>query len=195
MFNGTNPVQPGVTAGAILPQRISIVRGRVLTPDGSPLPGVTVDVVGHPELGHTLSRNDGQFDLAINGGQDRRLRFAFAGCPTVQRPVRAQWESFARLDDVAMTPFDTAATAIDLSNTTSIQVARGSVRGDSDGPRRVTLLFPPSMTAQMLMPSGTTQPLTHLTVRATEFSVGALGKAAMPAALPPQAGYGFAADI
>lgn len=38
---------------------VSIIRGQVLTADGTPLIGVNVTFVHYPEHGYTLSRKDG----------------------------------------------------------------------------------------------------------------------------------------
>jgi len=40
---------------------------------------VTITVLNHPEFGQTLSRTDGMFDLAVNGGGALTLTFAKAG--------------------------------------------------------------------------------------------------------------------
>ena len=47
----------------------------------------------------------------------------------------------------------------------------------------------------MVMPDGTQVPLGSLAVRATEFTVGTEGLAAMPAELPPMSGYTYALEL
>ena len=71
LYTGANPIQTGVAAGTIEAKRVVLARGKVLQRNGNPLSGVTVSVLDHPELGQTLSRADGMFDLVINGGGDR----------------------------------------------------------------------------------------------------------------------------
>ena len=66
---------------------------------------------------------------------------------------------------------------------------------DADGSRQATLLFPPGTQAQMVLPNGSTQPMTTLNVRATEYTVGANGPNAMPGALPPSSGYTYAVEL
>jgi hypothetical protein len=53
LYTGSDPVQKGVAPGTIDPIRAAVLRGKVLTADGAPLPGVTVTVVAHPEFGST----------------------------------------------------------------------------------------------------------------------------------------------
>src|SRR5262249_31213367 len=56
LYTGSNPIQAGVAPGAIDPKRVAVLRGLVMTRAGQPLPGVSVSVHQHPELGQTLSR-------------------------------------------------------------------------------------------------------------------------------------------
>ena len=61
--------------------------------------------------------------------------------------------------------------------------------------RQATLLFPAGTTAQLVLPNGQTQPASNLTIRATEFTVGVNGEAAMPATLPPNSAYTYAIEL
>ena len=86
LYTGSNPVQLGVAPGTITPQRGSVLRGRVNKRDQSPLAGVRVSILDHPEFGYTFTRSNGFFDLAVNAAiytVDYRLR---GYCP-VQRPT------------------------------------------------------------------------------------------------------------
>ena len=68
LYTGPNAIQRGVVAGAIEEERVAVVRGRVLTREGSALPGVRVTVRGQSEVGYAVSRADGLFDVALNAG-------------------------------------------------------------------------------------------------------------------------------
>lgn len=194
LYTGANPIQTGVAPGTIEARRVAVLRGKVQGRDGSPLPAVTISVLGHPELGQTRTRADGAFDLAVNGGGQSTLRYEKDGFLPVQRAVVAPWRDYAWLPDVVMVPFDTAVTAVDL-NAASMQTARGSAVTDADGARRATILFPPGTSATMVLPDGTTHPLTTLKVRATEYTVGESGPKTMPAPLPPNSGYTYAVEL
>jgi hypothetical protein len=74
-------------------------------------------------------------------------------------------------------------------------VVQGSTVADVDGTRQATLLISLRTGAEMVMPDGTREPLTTMRVRATEYTVGALGPAAMPAPLPPASGYTYAVEF
>jgi hypothetical protein len=86
-------------------------------------------------------------------------------------------------------------TPIDLTANTPIQVAIGSSVTDEDGTRQAVILFPQNLTATMTLADGSTQPLTQLDVRATEYTVGDNGPQAMPAPLPPTSAYTYAVDL
>src|SRR5439155_8307781 len=77
----------------------------------------------------------------------------------------------------------------------TVQVAQGSVASDTSGSRRATVLFKPGTTATMTLSDGSTQPLSTLNVRATEYTVGRNGPAAMPGALPRNSGYTYAVEL
>jgi len=194
LYNGTNPIQRGAQPGAVDPVIVAVLRGAVHDRSGQPISGVAVKVVGRPDLGSTLTRADGMFDLAANGGGLVTVQFDKSGYLTAQRQVRARWRDYAWLPDVVLVAVDGAATVVDTTRP-ALQVARGSAVQDQDGSRRATLLFPAGTTAQLVLPGGQTSPLPTLTVRATEYTVGASGPQAMPAPLPPSSAYTYAVEL
>lgn len=194
LYTGLNPIQTDVAPGTIEARRVAVLRGKVAGRDGAALAGVKISVLNHPEFGQTLTRADGAFDLAVNGGGQLTLRYDKGGFPAVQRAIVAPWRDYAWLPEVVMIPFDAAVTTVDLTNA-SMQTARGSTVSDADGARRATILFPAGTTAMLVLPNGSTQPLTTLNVRATEYTVGANGPQAMPAPLPPSSGYTYAVEL
>jgi plastocyanin len=171
LYTGENPIQTGVLSGTIELRRAAVLRGQVMTRDGAALPGVQISVLGHPEFGQTLTREDGMFDLAVNGGGQLTLRYEREGFLAAQRAVDAPWRDYVWLPDVVLIPFDAAVTQVDLG-AAAMQVARGSVMSDDDGSRQATILFPQGVTATMILADGTKAPLTTLHVRATEYTVG-----------------------
>ena len=195
LYTGTDPIQTGVAAGTIEAVRAGVLRGKVSTDDSSPLLGVNISILNHTEYGQTLSRTDGMFDMAVNGGGYLTVKYTKDGYMPVQRQVNVPWRDYTLLPDVVMIPYDDQVTTIDLTSTLPIQTARGSIVTDSDGTRQATLLFPQGLTADMTLPDGTTQPLSTLSVRATEYTVGSNGPNAMPAALPPTSAYTYAVEL
>ncbi len=195
LYTGNNPIQTGVAPGTIEPQRAAVLRGKVTNRQGAALSGVQITILSHPEFGSTLSRADGVFDMAVNGGGLLTVTYQKAGFLPAQRQVTVPWQDYAFLPDVVLIPLDTQVTTVDLTAAVPMQVARGSAVTDSDGTRRATVLFPQGTQAAMVMPDGSTQPITTLSVRATEYTIGPNGPAAMPAALPPTSAYTYAVEF
>ncbi|HAS86858.1 MAG TPA: hypothetical protein DCS31_08700, partial [Candidatus Competibacteraceae bacterium] len=194
LYTGSNPIQTGVASGTIEPKRAAVLRGKVLDKQNNPLPGVTISVLNHPEFGQTLSRADGQFDLAVNGGGYLTLNYQKAGYLPAQRQANVPWQDFVVLEAVVLITADSQVTTVDLT-ANSLQVARGSVVNDASGQRQATLLVPAGTTAQVYNADGTTRPVTTLTLRLTEYTVGENGPQAMPGPLPPTVAYTYAVEL
>ena len=95
-----------------------------------------------------------------------------------------------------LVPYDDQVTGVDLANSQDeIQVAQGAPVTDGDGTRKATLLLEPGTDAKATLPDGTTKDLgDRLNIRATEFTIGASGPAAMPGELPPTSAYTYAVE-
>ena len=195
LYTGNSPIQTGVTANTIDVQHVAVLRGKVLLRSGAPLPAVRITILNHPEFGETLSRADGMFDMAVNGGGLLTVNYVKPGYLPAQRAADTPWEDFVELPDVVLIQSDPNVTTIDLTANIPIQVAQGSVISDTRGMRQQTLLFPQGTTASITLANGTTQVLTTLSIRSTEFTVGDSGPSAMPADLPPASGYTYAVDF
>ncbi len=196
LYTGDNPIQQGVESATLEARRLAVLRGKVQTRDGKPLASVRITVLSHPEFGFTRTREDGVFDLAVNGGGVLTVQYEAEGFLPSQRQVRAPWGDYAWLADVVLVPLDAQATAVDFSGSgAAIQVARGSVQTDVDGSRQATLLFAPGTQATLVLPDGSLQPLSAATFRATEYTVGEKGPASMPGELPAASGYTYAVEL
>jgi RHS repeat-associated protein len=195
LYTGNNPIQTGVAPGTIDPIRATVLRGKVSNRDGSRLTGVKITILNHPEFGSTLSRADGAFDLASNGGGPLVVDYDKAGFIGAQRQIDAPWQDYVQVPEVVMIPYDTEVTPVTLGTSAPMQTARGSVVTDGDGTRRPTVIFPAGTTGSLIMPNGSSSPISNLHVRATEFTVGPSGPAAMPAELPATSAYTHAVEL
>jgi RHS repeat-associated protein len=203
LYTGSNPIQRDVAPGAISLERIAVLRGHVRPEDPEPaptgiegVPGVKVSVLDHPEFGWTMTREDGHFDLAINGGGPVVVRYEKDGYLPVQRQVQTVWQEYGLLPAVVLTELDENVTSIEQGSSDPFQVARGSLEEDDDGTRRATLLVPAGASASMKLRSGASAALEgELNVRATEYTVGEAGDEAMPGTLPPNSGYTYAVEF
>lgn len=195
LYSGPNPIQTGVDGDAIDPARASVVRGRVLDGDGSPLFGATVAVHGHPELGKTISRADGWYDLAVNGNTDLTLEFSAPSAIPAFRTVHPVAQTYAVVGDVWLVAFDPVATTVHFGDALeSACLAESSVVTDDSGTRMTVLVFPAG-THAFSVEGSVTQSVDRLTIRVTEFTVGDGGPARMPAELPPTSAYTYCAEL
>ena len=196
LYTGADPIQPGVAAGTIEPERAAVIRGLVLNRADEPIAGATVSVADHPEYGHTTTGENGEYYLAVNGGGMLTARVEHSGHMTVDREVEVPWQQYAWASEVVLTPRDDQVTTVDLGSPLSPpQLATSSQVSDERGNRRVQLFFPQGVQAEMEMPDGSTQPLDELHVRLTEVTTGPGGPSAMPAEMPQSTAYTWAADF
>ena len=195
IYTGANPIQTGVAADTIDLKRSATLRGSVTSVEGEPLFNAHITIKDHPEYGQTVSTCDGSFTMVVNGGATLTVNYYKDGYLPIQRQLKPEWQQYAWLEDVAMTALDPQVTTIDLNANVPIQVAQGSRVTDEDGSRQAVVLFPQGLTATMTLPDGSTQPLTALAVRATEYTVGENGPQAMPAPLPPASAYTYAVEL
>lgn len=193
LFAGGDPVQRGVDPDTIDAERASVLRGAVFDAEG-PLSGVRVSVLNRPEYGLTVTRGDGAYDLAVNGGAPLTLRFERAGYVEAQRLATPPARDYGSVDDVVLVPYDDDVTTVAMGAGTP-QVARGSLVSDADGARRATLLFPAGVSATLTLRDGSTVTPASLDVRATELTVGPAGPAQMPAALPLLSAFTYAVEL
>src|SRR4051812_26071168 len=192
LYTGTNPIQKGVATDAIATNRAAVLRGKVLRRNGSPIDGVRVTVVDHPELGRTATRTDGGFEIAVNGGGSLTLEFEREGYVPSQRQLEVPTQEYEGVQEIVMVPYEDHVTGVDLSDG---GVAQGSTVTDGDGTRRATLLLEEGTDATATLPDGTKKDLgDKVNIRATEFTIGANGPAAMPGELPPTSAYTYAVE-
>jgi RHS repeat-associated protein len=196
LYEGPAPLQSGVAAGAIDEDRAGVVRGVVANRMGGGIGGVRVTVLDRPELGRTATRPDGGFDLAVNGGDTLTLVFERQGYLPAQRQVVSDAGVFERADDVVLVPMDPAVTEVEQGSSEPFQVVQGTEVGSGDEQRQATLLFAAGTDGTMVMPDGSSRPLEEdLAVRATEYTQGERGEAAMPGELPPTSAYTYAVEF
>ncbi|KAM6972681.1 teneurin-3 [Aplochiton taeniatus] len=94
---------------------VSIIRGQVLTADGTPLIGVNVTFLHYPDHGYTITRKDGMFDLLANGGASLTLCFERAPFLMQYRTVWLPWNVFYVMDTLVMRKEENDIPSCDLS--------------------------------------------------------------------------------
>src|SRR6185436_4050271 len=108
--------------GTVETVRAAVVRGKVKSRDGTPLAGVRITILSHPEFGVTTSRTDGMFDMAVNGGGVLTVSYEKAGFCPVHRQVTVPWQDYAMVPDVVMIPLDPIVTPVTLGSASAMQM-------------------------------------------------------------------------
>lgn len=193
LYLGADPVQFETDPGAIDCARLGLVTGRVIDRNGQPLGMVRVSVAGAPELGFTLTRADGEYDLAVNGGGRLILDYTRDDVLPALREVQPAMQGSTALEDVMLIELDPLVTTVS-ANATVPQWVTGSTVSDVDGTRTARLLVPAGTSIQMGDGNGGSQSMDEVNVRITEYTVGETGPIAMPAALPATSGYTYAVE-
>lgn len=196
LWQGPDPLQRDVDAGAMAAARVVVLRGRVLDAAGQPLAGVKVRVLDHAEFGYALSRADGSYDLATNGGGDVPLLFEKADFLTSQRAVRSAWNAFVAVDDVALLAKAPAqASAVTPSTIGSAAAVPGPTTTDARGTRTPQVVLEPGTTITAVKGDGSTVAIPSATVRLTEYTTGERGPNQMPGSLPATSAYTYAIEL
>lgn len=191
LYSAGSPVQVGVVTSSLDTARAAVVRGRVVGRDWTAIANDTVQVLLHPEYGRTLTRNDGRFDLVVNGGGPLTLRFTKPGYLEVQRRVNPPPQEFFDLSDVAIIG---KSSRLSVADSAATLVARGRFASDANGDRDARLVFPRGIVAKVAKSTGDTVNITTMHVRITEYTIGQDGPKAMPANLPPSSAYTYCID-
>ncbi|XP_074917885.1 teneurin-4 isoform X1 [Chelonoidis abingdonii] len=93
-----------------------VIRGQVITSDGTPLVGVNISFVNNPLFGYTVSRQDGSFDLVTNGGISIILHFERAPFITQEHTLWLPWDRFFVMETIVMRHEENEIPSCDLSN-------------------------------------------------------------------------------
>ncbi len=115
LYTGSNTIQKGMTPGSISKAQVSVIRGKVLDGNKQALKGVNITVLNHPEYGSTISRDDGMYDLAVNGGSYITINYDHVGYLSAQRQVDARLQLYRQADDVILLRMDTVVQHVDLT--------------------------------------------------------------------------------
>jgi RHS repeat-associated protein len=185
--------QSGVAAGTIVPSRVAAIHGAVTDRSGNALRGVAVTVVGHPEYGQVSTAPDGSYTIVVNGGGQLALRYTLTGYLPLQRHLETQWNQYGYVDTATLTLTPSAVTQVNLGGIASTIV--GTTATDSAGTRTPFVFVPAGSQASLVMPNGTTSPLSSFHTRIAEYTVGTSGRTSMPADLPPTSEYTFCASF
>ncbi|XP_060929098.1 teneurin-4 isoform X5 [Limanda limanda] len=95
-----------------------VIRGQVVTSDGTPLVGVNISFINNPSYGYTITRQDGSFDLVTNGGIAIALHFERAPFITQEHTLWLPWGRFFVMDTIVMRHEENDIPSCDISGFT-----------------------------------------------------------------------------
>ena len=171
LYQGDNPLQKDADPTAFDPKRVAMLRGSVADATGKALSGVRVTIQGHKEYGYTLTRSDGAYDLAVNGGVRLLLDFSLDGYLPAQRAVQPGWQRRVVVDDLGLVAATGKTSQVSAEANTS-QPITGPVVTDDYGKREPLIIFEPGTVAHAVMNDGSREPLSSLSVTVTEYPFG-----------------------
>ncbi|XP_040063442.2 teneurin-m [Ixodes scapularis] len=87
---------------AFVKSRVSVIRGRVTSKEGNGIIGIRVSVATDPQFGFTLTRNDGWFDILVNGGGAVTLQFQRNPFHPIKRTIMVPWNDIVVMGQVVM---------------------------------------------------------------------------------------------
>ena len=176
LYSGSDPAQKGADASVFDVRRVAMLRGKVVNRQGAALPGVHVSVLGHKAYGYTMTRPDGLFDLAVNGGESLVLEFTKRFHLPVERATRPGWQRYQPLGEIGMLPQASNTTSV-TSDTAAPQVIKGDPADGDFGPHQPLVVVAPGTSATATLSDNSIQSLSSFTVHVTEspFEKPALG--------------------
>ncbi len=194
LYEGSNPIQTGLQANAIDPMRVAVVQGTAVDSDLKPLSGVKITILEAPQVGQTMTDENGNFHIVANGGGTLSVNYERNGYFPVQRKVSTTALDYFAADPVVMVKPDSKVSQVQ-NNATQIQMVKGSTVSDQSGERTGVLVIPAGTEAKLQMPDGSLKSTPTLSLRVSEYTVGSDGPKRMPAALPGMTGYTYAVEI
>lgn len=170
LYTGSNPLQKDVDPSVFAAKRQAIVRGKVVDASGKALGGVKVSLPAEARYGHTTTRSDGYFDLAVNGGARLVLEFEGDGYLPIERATVPGWQRYARVPDVGMIQQAHNTTSV-IGTSSDRQVIEGDKSGVNSGTHQPVVFVPEFTSASAILSDGTQKSLDSFTVHVTEYPV------------------------
>jgi RHS repeat-associated protein len=166
LYTAPDPVQKDLEQDQLDTKRVSAIHGRVISSKGKGLRDVRVSLQGHPELGYSMSRSDGRYDLVVNGGATYVLRYERQGYLEAARSVATEWQREHVAPDVGLVRMSTEVHTVRVAKG---QVVRAEKVEDDWGSRQPLLVFDKGTEAELLLPDGSHKKLSELHLRVTEY--------------------------
>jgi RHS repeat-associated protein len=176
-----------------VPEHMALVRGVVKNSAGTVLSGVKISVVNHPEFGSTETLASGEFFLVVEGGAPLTIRAENTGMLPADRPTNPPWGGTDFVDEIRLITLDPAVTTVTFANPGGTWAWGTNIPASTAEPnsaRRAAVFFPNNVVV-----SAGGSSLASAKFRVTEFTVGASGRARMPAPIAENTMYTYASEF
>ena len=197
LYTGADPIQKQVGDGRDRARpRVGAAR-RVMRRNGTPIDGVRVTVVDHPELGRTPRAPTAASRSPSTAAAPSRSRSSARATSRRSAQLEVPTQEFERVEEIVLVPYDDQVTGVDLAGGPGRAAGRpGRARSPTATARaRRRCCSSRAPTPPRRCPTAPTKALgDRLNIRATEFTIGASGPAAMPGELPPTSAYTYAVE-
>ena len=186
-------IPPDATVGSYDPKRFAVITGLVYGTDGSPISGVSINILDHPDYGTAYTDNEGQFSIPVEGAGILTVVYHKQGLIPVQRKIHVPWNDIAVCETIQMINEDPISTTITFNgNPDTVITHRSSEVTDEFGSRSCTMVFTGDNRAYLVDESGNDiQELVTITTRATEYTT----PDSIPAKLPPNSAYTYCVEL
>jgi YD repeat-containing protein len=191
LYNDQIPAD--ATVDAYAPERFSLITGNIEDISGSPLSGVTVTILDHPEYGTATTDGLGEYTLPVEGGFTLTVMYDLVDHLSAQRQVYVPVNDVGIANTVQLLQEDPLATDVVFDgNPNSITVHKSSVIRDAFGERSISMVFQGDNRAYVVDENGQiVRTLTSFTTRATEYQT----PESMPAELPKTSAFTYCSEL
>jgi RHS repeat-associated protein len=175
------------------PERFGLITGRILDISNTPLSGINVTLLGHPEYGTATTDTDGRYSIPVEGGNTFTVIYTQNAYLTAQRQVYVPVNDVGIAEIVQLLQEDPLSTDIILDgNSSTVITHKSSVISDAFGERSLSMVFQGDNRAYIVDENGDDiQEITSFTTRATEYQT----PESMPAKLPPTSAFTYCTEL
>ncbi|MCP4349425.1 MAG: hypothetical protein GY795_28425, partial [Desulfobacterales bacterium] len=175
------------------PERFGLITGRILDISNTPLSGINVTILGHPEYGTAITDIEGRYSIPVEGGNTITVSYTQDAYLSAQRQVYVSVNDVAIAEIVQLLQEDPLSTDIILDGSSGTVIThKSSVIRDAFGERSISMVFHGDNHAYIIDENGDDiQEITSFTTRATEYQT----PESMPAKLPGTSAFTYCAEL
>ncbi len=175
------------------PERFGLITGQILDISNTPLSGINVTILGHPEYGTAITDTEGRYSIPVEGGNTVTVSYTLDTYLFAQRQVYVPVNDVGIAEIVQLLQEDPLSTDITLDGSSDTVIThKSSVISDAFGERSISMVFQGDNRAYIVDENGDDiQEINSFTTRATEYQT----PESMPAKLPGTSAFTYCAEL